>query len=89
MDGLFTDTDSKPKSRLHWYSPPPNDDADNHRFDDRELLDELDCPVYTGDNDTTPLLRPSPTFSVVELHHPCPPDPNGANVHNMPPKSIH
>jgi hypothetical protein len=28
-------------------------------IDDRELLDELDCPVYTGDYDTTPLLRRS------------------------------
>ena len=45
MDILLTDTDPKPKPRQHHYSPPPDDD--NHRFDDHELLDELDCPVYT------------------------------------------
>ena len=73
MDRLFTVSDPKPKTRQRRYSPPPHDD--NHsRIDDREVLDELDCPVYTGDYDTTPLLNPSPlepTFSVVELHHPC------------------
>ena len=82
IDRLFIDTDPKLKSRQRHYSPPPDDD--NPRLDDRELLDELDCPVYTADYDTTPLLRPppvEPTFSVVELHHPClaPPDPEGAN----------
>ena len=83
IDKLFTVTDPKPTPRQHHYSPPPDDDI--HRFDDRELLDELDCPVYTSDYDTKPLLRPSPvepTFSVVELHHPClaPPDPERANA---------
>ena len=87
MYRLFADTDPKAKSRLHHYSPPP--DNDNHRFDDRELLDELDCPVYTGDYDSTPLFRPppvEPTFSVVELHQPClaPPHPKGASAQNMP-----
>ena len=83
IDRLFTDTDPKPKPRLRRYSPPPDDD--NHRFDDHELLDELDCPVYTGDYDTTtPLLRPppvEPTFSVVELPQPhlAPQHPEGAN----------
>ena len=54
-----------------------------------QLQDELDCPICTGDNDTTPLLRPpsvEPTFLVVELpipavHH------QGANAQNMAPKS--
>jgi hypothetical protein len=84
MDRFFTYTDPKPKPRLRRYSPPPDDAS--HRFDDRELLDELDCPVYTGDYDTTPLLRPPspvepPTFSVVELPHPhlSPQHPEGAN----------
>ena len=83
IDRLFTDTDPKPNPRLRRYSPPPDDD--NHRFDDHELLDELDCPVYTGDYDTTtPLLRPppvEPTFSVVELPQPhlAPQHPEGAN----------
>jgi hypothetical protein len=84
MDRFFTDTDPKPKPRLRRYSPPPDDAS--LRFDDRELLDELDCPVYTGDYDTTPLLRPPspvepPTFSVVELPHPhlAPQHPEGAN----------
>ena len=90
MDVLFTDTNPKPKPRQHRYCPPPDDG--NHRFDDHELLDELDCPVYTDDYDTTPLLRPplvKPTVSVVELHRPClaPPDPEEANAQNMPPKS--
>ena len=90
IDRLFTDTHPKPKPRQRCYSPPSDDD--NHRFDDRGLLDELDCPVYTGDYDTTPLLRPpqvEPTFSVVELPHPCfaPPDPEEANAQNIPPKS--
>jgi hypothetical protein len=69
MDRLFTDTDPKPKPRLRRYSPPP--DGDIHRFD--ELLDELDCPVYTNDYNTVPLIRPTPvepTFSVVELPKP-------------------
>ena len=90
IDRLFTDTDPKPKPRQCRYIPSSYDD--NHRFDDRELLDELDCPVYTGDYDTTPLFRPppvEPTFSVVELHHSClePLDPEGANAQNMLPKS--
>ena len=88
IDRLFTDTDPKPKPRLRCYSPPPNDD-NSHRFDDRELLDELDCPVYTGDYDaTTPLLRPppvEPTFSVVELPQPhlAPQHPEGANTQRI------
>ena len=83
IDRLFTDTDPKPKPRLRRYSPPPDDDS--HRFDDRELLDQLDCPVYTGDyDDTIPLLNPppvEPTFSVVELPQPhlAPQYPEGAN----------
>ena len=44
---MDTDPDPKPKPRLRRYSPPPDDGS--QRFDDRELLDELDCPVYTGD----------------------------------------
>ena len=74
MDRLFTDTDPKPKPRLCRYSPPPDDD-DNHRFNDCELLDELDSCDY---DDTTPLFRPppvEPTFSVVELSQ----HPEGAN----------
>ena len=76
MDRLFTDTDSKPKPRLrrYIYSPPPDDD-DSRRFDDHELLDELDSGDY---DDTTPLHGPSPvepTFSVVEP----PQHPEGAN----------
>ena len=55
--------DGKQGIKLQWpYS---------HRFDDRELLDELDSGDYDA---TTPLLRPPPveplTFSVVELPHP-------------------
>ena len=83
IDRLFTYTDPKPKPRLRRYSPPPDDD--NHRFDDRELLDDLNCPVYTGYyGDTIPLLNPppvEPTFSVVELPQPhlAPQHPEGAN----------
>ena len=90
MDRYFTDTDSEPQQ---CYNAPPDDEDYMHRCDDRQLLDELDCPVYTGDYDTTPLLRPptvEPTFSVVELHHPClpPPDHKGASyAQNNPPKS--
>ena len=93
IDRLLIDTDPKPKPmrRQCRYSPPP--DNDYNRYDDRELLDELDCPVYTGDYDTTPLLKPppvEPTFSVVELHHPClaaPDHTEEANTQNTPPKS--
>jgi hypothetical protein len=84
MDRFFTDNDPKPKPRLRRYSSQLDDAS--HRYDDRELLDELDCPVYTGDYDTTPLLRPPspvepPTFSVVELPHPhlSPQHPEGTN----------
>lgn len=71
-------TDADPKSKLR----EPNND-------DRELLDELNCPVYTGDYDAAirPLLKPptrtpgpetaGPTFSVVELHQPCLAAPHG------------
>ena len=57
--------------------------------DDCELLDELNCPVYTGDYDAAirPLLKPptrtpgpataGPTFSVVELHQLCLAAPHG------------
>ena len=87
VDRLFTDTAPKPKPRQRHYSPSPPPDNSNCRFDDCDLLDELDCPVYTGDYDTTPLLRPppvKPTFSVVELSHPrlLTPDPEGANTQN-------
>ena len=78
MDRLFTDTDSKPKPRLRRYSPPPDND-DSRRFDDRELLDELDSGDY---DDTTPLHGPSPvepTFSVVEP----PQHSKGANPQGM------
>ena len=76
IDRLFTDTDPKPNPRLRRWSQPPDDDI--HRFD--ELLDELNCPINTDDYNTMPLLRPTPvepTYSVVEVHHPClaPSDP--------------
>ena len=69
IDRVFTDTQPKPNPRRHRFSPPP--DGDIHRFD--ELMDELDCPVYTNDYDTIPLVRPTPvkpTQSVVELPKP-------------------
>ena len=82
LDRLFTDADSEPK---HHYSPPPDDD-DNHRFDDRDLMDELDGPVNTDDYSKIPLIssaRMQPTYSVVEVHKPrdlAPPDPNAQNI---------
>ena len=88
MDRLFTDTDPRPKPRVCHLTPPHDDDF--HRFDDRDLLDDLDGPVNTGDYATAPLISPErmqPTYSVVEVHQPChlvPPDPKGANVQNMP-----
>ena len=89
IDRLLIDTDPKPKPMQRRNSPQPDDDY--NRYDDRELLDELDCPVYTGVYDTTPLLKPppvEPTFSVVELHHPCLAAPEEANTQNALPKSI-
>ena len=90
IDRLFTDATNhqKPKPRQCCFSPPPDDDI--HRFD--EVLYELDCPVNTDDYNSAPLRRSSPvqpTYSVVEVHHPClsPPDPEGANAENMLPDS--
>ena len=90
IDRLFTDATNhqKPKPRQCCSSPPPDDDI--HRFD--EVLYELDCPVNTDDYNSAPLHRSSPvqpTYSVVEVHHPClsPPDPEGANAENMLPDS--
>ena len=83
MDQLFTDTDPKLQPRVRQLTPPTDDHI--HRFDDRNLLDELDGPVYTGDYDTVPLInsvRIQPTYSVVEVHQPChgvPPPPKGPN----------
>ena len=87
IDGLSTETQPKPNSRRRRFSPPPDDDI--HRFD--ELMDELDCPVYTDDYSTIPLIRPTPvkpTQSVVELPKPCDlaaPDPEEvANIQHTP-----
>ena len=88
MDKLFTDMDPKSKLRIRRFSPPPDDDI--HRFDG--LLDKLDCPVYTDDYNTLPLLVQTPveaTFSVVELPKPhdlTTPDPEelGDCVQNLP-----
>ena len=83
MDQLFTDTDPKLQPRVRQLTPPTDDHI--HSFDDRNLLDELDGPVYTGDYDTVPLInsvRIQPTYSVVEIHQPChsvPPPPKGPN----------
>ena len=84
IDGLFSDTDPKPKPREHRFSQPPPDE-DIHWFD--ELMEELDCPVYTADYNTAPLIRSvrlQPTYSVVEVHQPrlSVPDPEGANAQN-------
>ena len=90
IDRLFTDLEPNPGVR-HLIQPAPDDD--NHGPDaDRGILDELDCPVYTGDYDTVPLLnnpvQVQPTHSVLEFSKPRdlvpPPDPEGANVQNMP-----
>ena len=87
IDGLSTETQPKPNSRQRRFSPPPDDDI--HRFD--ELMDELDCPIYTDDYNTIPLIRPTPvkpTQSVVELPKPCDlaaPDPEEvANIQHTP-----
>ena len=45
IDRLSTETQPKPNPRQRRFSPPPDDDI--HRFD--ELMDELDCPIYTDD----------------------------------------
>ena len=81
---LLSETDPKPKPRERRFSQPPPDD-DIHRFD--ELLDELDCPVYTADYNTAPLIRSvrlQPTYSVVEVHqlHLSVSDPEGASAQN-------
>ena len=48
MDRLFEpDTGLEPKPRHKCYTPPPDDNSHRPGFDDRDLLDELDCPVYT------------------------------------------
>ena len=57
MDHLFTDTDPKAQPRVRQLTPPPHDDI--HKFDNRNLLDDLDGPVYTGDSDTDPLINNS------------------------------
>ena len=87
IDGLSTETQPKPNSRQRRFSPPPDDDI--HRFD--ELMDELDCPIYTDDYSTIPLIRTTPvkpTQSVVELPKPCDlaaPDPEEvANIQHTP-----
>ena len=68
IDELLTlNTDTKPKPRQYHHNPLPDDDNYHNRFDDRQLLDELDYPVYTHDYDTTPLTPVEPTFSVDEL----------------------
>ena len=89
MDRLFTDTDPKPKPRVRQLTQPTDDDI--HRFDDRNLLDDLDGPVYTGDYDTVPLIdsvQMQPTYSVVEMHQPChgvsPPPKGSNNAQNRP-----
>ena len=89
MDRLFTDTNPKPQPRVRQLTPPIDDDI--HRFDDRNLLDELDGPVYTGDYDTAPLINSvqiQPTYSVVEVHQPChhapPPPKRFNNAQSMP-----
>ena len=67
IDRLSTETQPNPREQR--FSPPPDDDI--HRFD--ELMDELDCPIYTADYNTIPLLRLTPvkpTQSVVELPKP-------------------
>ena len=51
-------------------------------------MDHVDGPVNADDNETTPLLRPTPvepTSSVVELHHPCLAtlDPKESNAQNI------
>ena len=86
IDRLFSATDPKSKPRQHHFSPPPPDD-DIHRFD--ELMDKLDCPVYTDDYNSIPLIhsvRMQPTYSVVEVHQPhlAAPDCEGASTQNMP-----
>ena len=89
MDQLFTDSDPKPQPRVRQLTPPTDDDI--NRFDDRNLLDDLDVPVYTGDYETAPLInsvRIQPTYSVVEVHQPChhalPPPKQSNNAQNMP-----
>ena len=52
-------------------------------------VDHVDGPVNADDDETTPLLRPTPvepTSSVVELHHPCLAtlDPKESNAQNIP-----
>ena len=93
IDRLFTDPEPNPRVRP---LIPPAPDDDIHRPDaDRGILDELDCPVYTGDYDTVPLLnnsvRVQPTCSVLELPKSrslVPPDNEGANVENNIPADI-
>ena len=83
MDRLFTNTEPKLQPRVRQLIQPPDDDI--NKFDDRNLLDDLDSPVYTGDYDTVPLVDSvpiQPTCSVVEVHQPChgvPPPPKGSN----------
>ena len=89
MDRLFTDTDPKPQPRVRQLTQPTDDDI--NRFDDRNLLDDLDVPVYTGNYETAPLInsvRIQPTYSVVEVHQPChgvsPPPKRSNNAQNRP-----
>ena len=89
MDQLFTDTDPKAQPRVHQLTPPTDDNI--NQFDDRNLLNDLDIPVYTGKYETVPLInsvRIQPTYSVVEVHQPChhapPPPKQSNNAQNMP-----
>ena len=57
MDHLFTDTDPKAQPRVRQLTPPTDDDI--HKFDNCNLLDDLDGPVYTGNSDTYLLINNS------------------------------
>ena len=61
MDRLLElDTGPETKPRHKRYTPQPDGNSHCPRFDDHDLLDELDCPVYTSNYDTMPLLSTPP-----------------------------
>ena len=76
INGLLTNAE-EPKCKIRkQITPPPDDDI--HRFG--ELLDLIDRPVNTDDYTVSPKQKPKePTYSVVEVHHPCDPAPSDNN----------
>ena len=75
INGLLTNAEEPKCKTRKQISPPPDNDI--HRFG--ELLDLIDRPVNTDDYTVSSKQKPKePTYSVVEVHHPC--DPASSNA---------